>query len=186
METSYAFVGVTGLGKTYNVFHQLKANKRFPLLVRSLEDLCLLTQKHTDIVFDDISFENKRPELLITLCDKDFHSSVRILKRSVVIPPGVTKWFTHNDADAFQPVLASWRQQQAIDRRLTVVKLETREGLLNILQQLLRSPSSTLLTQWRSSLQQQTPQERDCSLSPMRQSPPRSQRNTQDGLTAQR
>lgn len=103
--------------------------------MRNLEELYKLTKdnSYTDILFDDISFEKSRPELLIHLCDKDFGSTIRILRQIVEIPPTVNKWFTHNNIYAFQPVLASIEQQAAINRRLKVVEVFTREQIIKLI-----------------------------------------------------
>lgn len=131
--TSVAFYGSTGVGKTYTVYHGLKILKQRPLLIRSLEELDVLakpkTCPYTDIIFDDISFELTRPELLIHLCDKDFDGGVRILHRYVKINKSIRKWFTHNNIEAWRPLLCSREQQQAINRRLTVHKVSNRNEI---------------------------------------------------------
>lgn len=164
MDCCVAFVGPTGIGKTFNTYYELTEKGHRVLLCRSLEDLKDLDLTfHTDILFDDISFENRKPELLITLTDKDFHCSVRILQKSVAIPPNINKWFTHNDVDAFKPVLASWRQQEAINRRLSVVQVECRQEILSHLQASLTTTSSMLRTPSRSSAQSPPPPVRQSS-----------------------
>ena len=121
-----AITGPTGLGKTYSAI--LWAYERFPevFICRHLEDL-----KHYKgekcIVFDDISFELIEPTQLIKLTDTDFHSSIRILNTIVRIEPDVFKIFTHNDKFAFQPILSSTGQQNAIVRRLTICQLHERK-----------------------------------------------------------
>lgn len=121
-----AIYGREGIGKTYTLYHTLSASKKNSvLLIRSLEELQQIqVQKYTDIIFDDISFELSRPELLIHLCDKDFDGGVRILRQYVRVDKNIRKWFTHNDRTAFEPLLASITQQRAIERRLKIVKVE--------------------------------------------------------------
>lgn len=124
-----AIYGRTGIGKSFTLFTTLKNAKREILFARSLEDLDQFNStsiQFTDIIFDDISFRLSRPELLIHLTDPLFHCPVRILRNSVRIPNTVKKWFTHNNKSAWQPILATYEQQQAIDRRLTVVKVQER------------------------------------------------------------
>lgn len=125
-----AIYGPTGIGKTYNSYLICKRvfKEEEILLVRSLEQLdrynyCL----HKVIIFDDINFEFKKPELLIHLCDRDFDSPVRILRKSITVSKNCLKVFTHNNPNCFQPLLCSYEQLQAITRRLKVVKVETRE-----------------------------------------------------------
>lgn len=135
-----AIYGKTGIGKTYTLYHLLESKGRHVILIRSLEELSKLKKLDcvTDIIFDDISFERSRPELLIHLCDQDFHSTIRILHQIVEIPPTIHKWFTHNNIEAFQPILASFEQLEAIRRRLQIVKVNSRkevhESILQILQ----------------------------------------------------
>lgn len=131
-----AIYGKTGVGKTQTLFRELKKKKgRKILFLRSLEELYKLTKdpSYTDIIFDDISFENSRPELLIHLCDRDFPSPVRILRQIVEIPPKTNKWFTHNNVYAFQPILASIEQQAAINRRLDIVEVSSREQIRQLI-----------------------------------------------------
>lgn len=121
-----AIYGEQNVGKTYTLYHTLNANKKNRvLLIRSLEELQQLQfQRYTDIIFDDISFELGRPELLIHLCDKDFDGGVRILRQYIRIDKNIRKWFTHNDRSAFEPLLASITQQKAIERRLKIVQVK--------------------------------------------------------------
>lgn len=134
--THLAVYGQTGIGKTFNIHRILSSDKkRRVLFVRSLEDLYKLKNfvGVTDIIFDDISFEKARPELLIHLCDRDFAAPVRILRQIIEIAPTVNKWFTHNNLYAFQPLLASLEQQAAIERRLKIVKVDSREHLISVI-----------------------------------------------------
>lgn len=132
-----AVYGRTGVGKTYTLFHHLSSlPRRYPLLIRSLEEVYKVTQgAYTDIIFDDISFELTRPELLIHLCDKEFHATIRILRRAIEVPAKIRKWFTHNNKEAFIPVLATLEQQAAIDRRLHVFHVDSREEVIDIIEQ---------------------------------------------------
>ena len=135
IEKHLALVGTTGIGKTYNLYQCIKAHvpEHKILFCRSLEDLHAFNHNvHTDIIFDDISFNLCRPELLITLCDKDFHCTVRILRKAIRIPPSVRKWFTHNNVAAYQPVLGSFEQQEAICRRLHIQEVTDRQQLINL------------------------------------------------------
>lgn len=126
-----ALVGPTGIGKTYTTFTYIREAGKVPILVRSLEDLAELdVHTHTDIIFDDISFNTKKPELLIHLCDTDFPAPVRILRNSVTIPPHIRKWFTHNSEEAFKPLLGTIDQQAAIKRRLTIKLVSTRAEVI--------------------------------------------------------
>lgn len=124
-----AIYGPTGVGKTFTLFTYLTEKKKDVLLCRSLEDLSEY-ENQTDIIFDDVSFSLSRPELLIHLCDKNFHSSVRILRCSVRLPANVRKWFTHNSHDNWNPLLATQEQQEAINRRLKVVYVDSRKSVL--------------------------------------------------------
>lgn len=131
-----AIVGPTGIGKTRYLLEFLRSieNKRV-LLCRSLEDLEVLKKTtYTDIVFDDISFERTRPELLIHLCDYYSHASVRILRNSIRVECSVGIWFTHNNREAFEPILATVEQLAAIKRRLRVIELNNTEELFDLLQ----------------------------------------------------
>lgn len=130
-----AVYGETGLGKTYNMYYTLKGMGRRVLLIRSLEQLDRLKRDHTDIIFDDISFEFARPELLIHLCDKDFPAPIRILRKSITIPQSVNKWFTHNNIEAWTPILATVEQQAAINRRLQIVKVNNRDQIIQLCQE---------------------------------------------------
>merc|ERR1711998_39976 len=117
---SIAITGNTGIGKTFNTV--LWAHKQFHgsvFIVRNLEELKHYNQERC-IVFDDISFDLSDPTLLIKLCDTDLHCSIRILK------PDVVKIFTHNENSAFTPLLATSEQQKAINRRLTICRIEQR------------------------------------------------------------
>lgn len=127
MSKPIALYGPTGIGKTMTLYQTLtkKVGAKRILLCRNIEDLAEFKDQ-TDIIFDDLSFNLCRAELLIHLCDLDFHSSVRILRRVVKIPPSVRKWFTHNNQEAWQPILASPEQQAAISRRLTVYLIHSR------------------------------------------------------------
>lgn len=143
-----AVFGVTGLGKTYTLYHTLKAAGRHVLMVRHLEELYMFDD-HTDIIFDDISFEHTRPELLIHLCDRDFPAPIRILRQVIKIPETVNKWFTHNNSCAYEPILASIEQLAAINRRLNIVEVHSRkeieEVLHNHLSQRLKEDVNVLL-----------------------------------------
>lgn len=132
-----AIYGEPNVGKTYTLYHTLHANKKNRvLLIRSLEELQQLQfQKYTDIIFDDISFELGRPELLIHLCDKDFDGGVRILRQYIRIDKNIRKWFTHNDRSAFEPLLASITQQKAIERRLKIVKVKNADDIREYISQ---------------------------------------------------
>lgn len=125
---AYAIYGRTGIGKTTTLFKTLLSRKKNVLFVRSLEDLSEFTNQ-TDILFDDISFQLSRPEVLLHLCDNNFHTSVRILRNCVRIPGTVRKWFTHNEKSAWEPILATDEQQQAINRRLIVQHVRDRKSI---------------------------------------------------------
>ena len=128
--TAVAIVGPTGIGKTFNVYHWLK-KYRNPLLVRHLEDIRDYKEGyHTDIVFDDIGFSFCRAELLINLTDRDFPATVRILHKIVHIRPDTKRWFLTNDEASLKPLLATPRQQDAITRRITTYRFDTRAELL--------------------------------------------------------
>merc|ERR1711874_450212 len=134
--TSIAIIGKTNIGKTYNSV--LTAHKHFNgslFICRHLEDLKYYKGQEC-IIFDDISFELIEPTQLIKLCDKDLHCSIRILKTIVRIEPTVTKIFTHNNIEAFRPILATIEQQKAIDRRLTICQVNKRK---QVSQQLLEA-----------------------------------------------
>lgn len=124
-----ALYGATGIGKTYTLYHTLVKLGFKVKLIRSLEELRDLPSNVTDIIFDDISFELNRPELLIHLCDKDFDGGVRILRRYQVIKKEVRKWFTHNSDRAWHPVLAEPEQQRAIERRLHIQHVQGPEDI---------------------------------------------------------
>lgn len=131
-----AIYGKTGIGKTYTTYITLKRAGFNVLLVRSLEDLSEFEngeQKYTDIIFDDVNFSLTKPELLIHLCDPDFHCPIRILRNNLKIQPEVRKWFTHNDISAWQPVLASVEQQEAIERRLYIKEVKSRYHIENLI-----------------------------------------------------
>lgn len=138
---AWAFVGRTGLGKTYNIYNTLK--DRFGadsvLFIRNLEDLKRYEPAlHSDIIFDDITHEHRPPEELINLVDTEFPASIRILHKCVNILPSCRRWFTHNCEEAFQPLLAEYEQQEAINRRLTVFLPETREEIAQKVLELIR------------------------------------------------
>lgn len=137
-----ALVGPTGIGKTYNLFNILKYKVPGVLLVRSLEDLWKFDSKFTDIIFDDLSFEKSRPELLIHLTDSDFPCPIRILRKSVEISSKVRKWFTHNNISAYEPILATIEQQQAINRRLEVLEVTSREEIITVIEKRLNEACS--------------------------------------------
>merc|ERR1711998_8341 len=141
--TSIAIIGKTNIGKTYNSV--LTAHKHFDgslFICRHLEDL--RNYKGQDcILFDDISFELIEPTQLIKLCDKDLHCSIRILKQIVRIEPTVTKIFTHNNLNAFRPILATTEQQKAIDRRLTICQVKKRKEVCRLLLEALQNKIST-------------------------------------------
>lgn len=129
---AFAFIGDTGIGKTYNLMHQLTKDKYFSnvLLCRTIHDLKKVNESTTDIIFDDIDFRLGPPEVLINLCDKDFPGSVRVLYGTATIRPEICKWFTSNSKSAFQPILATFSQQRAIDRRITFVEVDSREEVI--------------------------------------------------------
>ncbi len=137
MSKHIALCGPTAIGKTTTLYLELvkEWGKHGVLLVRSLEDLKEYSKSNTEhIIFDDISFELSRPELLIHLSDPLFHSNVRILRDSVRIEATTIKWYTHNNSTAWSPILASPEQQAAIQRRIKVVQVSSREQVLAAVQ----------------------------------------------------
>lgn len=129
---AFAFIGDTGIGKTYNLMHMLKCDDYFSniVLCRTIHDLKKVTDSTTDIIFDDIDFRLGPPEVLINLCDKDFPGSVRVLYGTATIRPDICKWFTSNSKSAFQPILATFSQQRAINRRIKFIEVDTREEVI--------------------------------------------------------
>ena len=126
--------GKTGIGKTYN--SMLWAHEQFyreeVFLCRHLEDMKFYRNEPC-IIFDDISFELIEPTQLIKLTDMDFHCSIRILNMIVQIEPTVFKIFTHNNKDAFQPILASPQQHKAICRRIQLEPVDRQEQVYQLL-----------------------------------------------------
>lgn len=129
-----AIYGPTGIGKTLTLFNYLLSKKKNVLFCRSLEDLSEFNDQ-TDIIFDDISFCLSRPELLIHLCDRNFHGSVRILRQCIRIPSTVRKWFTHNSSENWEPLLATQEQLYAIARRISVVRVNNRDEITAVIKQ---------------------------------------------------
>lgn len=125
-----ALVGETGLGKTRYTYQYCceAVGKSEVLLVRSLEDLRDYTGQRI-VIFDDISFEYKKPELLIHLCDRYFDAPVRILRNSCKIKKDSIKFFTHNNYLAFTPFLATGEQRSAIARRLDIIEFTSTEEI---------------------------------------------------------
>ncbi len=141
-----ALVGPTGIGKTFNLYHELLAfhggDKTRILLIRDINQLRLIKVTHHDLIFDDVDFQLSRPEVLINLTDNDFDGVVRILNKYQIVPCTARKWFTHNNRSAFHPILATSCQIQAIKRRLTTVQLNDREQVIRTIRcQLKKGPS---------------------------------------------
>lgn len=127
-----ALYGDTGLGKTKTSVKFCEKNDIHYLFIRSLEDLWEYNPTHKVIIFDDISFELSRPELLIHLTDREFHAPVRILQKCVKIVPETCRIFTHNERKAWQPILSTVAQQAAIDRRLNVIEVKSQNSRAQI------------------------------------------------------
>lgn len=153
-----ALVGDTGIGKTYNLIKLIEKSGGTPLLCRSLHDLRQYKLGvYTDIVFDDIDFSLKSGEILINLCDQDFAASIRVLYECINLPPHVRRWFTNNSTEAYEPILCTLQQQAAINRRLRIVQVHTREDTIAIIEQCLKQH------QKKSSETQDTPASSNCS-----------------------
>lgn len=122
-----ALYGPTNTGKTKTSV--LTIDKHFNgdyQLIRHLEELKDY-RGQSCLIFDDIDFSLVDPTQLIKLCDTDYHCSIRILKKVVRIEPTVTKIFIHNNKKAFQPILATYEQKQAINRRLKICRVTSRK-----------------------------------------------------------
>lgn len=134
---NFAVYGPTNIGKTYSTYLHFAAifGESEILLIRNLEQLDRYKNQSV-IIFDDISFELRKPELLIHICDRDFNSPVRILRKYIELDKAVLKVFTHNSRSAYEPILATFEQQQAIERRLDIYEVNSRECLLQTLSRL--------------------------------------------------
>lgn len=139
----FAIVGPTGIGKTMTLMTSLSR----PFLCRNLNDLKYFTTRDYDcIIFDDMTFENiSRAETVIHLLDPDYPSSIRILRMVVHLDPHVIKFFTHNDESFIRPIIASENQIAAINRRIKVTKVNSREEIIEWINRI-PIPGKLLLT----------------------------------------
>lgn len=133
---AFALIGPTDIGKTYGLRHLLPNN----ILIRHMDDVRHIKPHHQHVIFDDISYKFiNTPETVIHLLDSDEATSLRILRGVVHIPPHVTKWFTHNDRDFIYPILSSDRQREAIDRRITIYEVNSRDDVRTAIIRSIRS-----------------------------------------------
>lgn len=127
--SAIAIYGNSGIGKTYTSVLFAYKNFNTVFICRHLEDLKDYKNEQC-IIFDDIDFSLISPTQLIKLCDLDLHCSIRILKKIVRIEPNVFKIFTHNNRKAFEPILATFEQKIAIQRRLTICRVTSQKEVL--------------------------------------------------------
>lgn len=138
---NHALVGPTGIGKTKTLMLLLDK----PLLVRNLEDLKKLRDNkgkilYKNIIFDDISFRHvTKAETVIHMLDREYHCPIRVLRDVVEIPPSINRWFTHNNEDFLEPVVASQEQLLAINRRVQIHKVWDRREVQELVETKIRT-----------------------------------------------
>ncbi len=106
-------------------------------MIRNINQIKEITDKHTHVIFDDVYFDLMPATTLINICDPDFEGVVRVLHTYVKVDHTITKWFTANDSSAFDSLLATTCQNEAIHRRLKVHQVSSRKDVVQILHHLI-------------------------------------------------